>query len=80
MLPPAEEPELAEFLKTWKPRHPIDPRDGHGDHVMDIMAVTAQFVRPAVVELTHWVELGWVMPDTDETGWCSARSTWRVCG
>jgi DnaJ-class molecular chaperone len=26
VLPPAEEPELAEFLKTWKPRHPIDPR------------------------------------------------------
>ena len=28
VLPPAEEPELAEFLKTWKPRHPIDPRAG----------------------------------------------------
>jgi DnaJ-class molecular chaperone len=26
VLPPAEEPELAAFLKTWKPRHPIDPR------------------------------------------------------
>ena len=26
VLPPAEEPELAEFLKTWKPRHPTDPR------------------------------------------------------
>src|SRR5215471_8743212 len=26
VLPPAEEPELAEFLKNWKPRHPIDPR------------------------------------------------------
>jgi DnaJ-class molecular chaperone len=26
VLPPTEEPELAEFLKSWKPRHPIDPR------------------------------------------------------
>jgi DnaJ-class molecular chaperone len=26
VLPPAEEPELAEFLRNWKPRHPIDPR------------------------------------------------------
>jgi DnaJ-class molecular chaperone len=26
VLPPADEPELAEFLKTWKPRHPTDPR------------------------------------------------------
>jgi DnaJ-class molecular chaperone len=28
MLPPSEEPELAEFLKTWKPRHDFDPRAG----------------------------------------------------
>jgi DnaJ-class molecular chaperone len=28
VLPPNEEPELAAFLKTWKPRHPIDPRAG----------------------------------------------------
>ena len=28
VLPPADEPELAEFLKTWKPRHPTDPRAG----------------------------------------------------
>ncbi|MEJ0019778.1 MAG: J domain-containing protein [Acetobacteraceae bacterium] len=28
VLPPADEPELAEFLKTWKPRHPVDPRAG----------------------------------------------------
>jgi DnaJ-class molecular chaperone len=28
VLPPAEEPELAEFLKTWKPRHPVNPRAG----------------------------------------------------
>ena len=28
VLLPAEEPELAEFLKTWKPRHPVDPRAG----------------------------------------------------
>jgi DnaJ-class molecular chaperone len=26
VVPPADEPELAEFLRTWKPRHPIDPR------------------------------------------------------
>jgi DnaJ-class molecular chaperone len=28
VLPPAEEPELSEFLKTWRPRHPVDPRAG----------------------------------------------------
>src|SRR5579872_697652 len=28
VLSPADEPELAEFLKTWKPRHPVDPRAG----------------------------------------------------
>lgn len=26
--PPGEEPELAEFLKSWTPRHPFNPRDG----------------------------------------------------
>jgi DnaJ-class molecular chaperone len=31
VLPPAEEPELAAFLKTWKPAHPFDPRDGLED-------------------------------------------------
>jgi DnaJ-class molecular chaperone len=30
VLPPAEEPELAEFLRSWKPRHPINPRTGTG--------------------------------------------------
>ncbi len=28
VLPPEQEPELAEFLKTWSPRHPFNPRDG----------------------------------------------------
>jgi DnaJ-class molecular chaperone len=28
VLPPTEEPELTEFLKGWKPRHPINPRAG----------------------------------------------------
>ena len=28
VVPPVEEPELAEFLKTWKPRHPFNPRAG----------------------------------------------------
>jgi DnaJ-class molecular chaperone len=28
VLPPGEEPELAAFLKTWKPRTPFDPRSG----------------------------------------------------
>jgi len=28
VLPPAEEPALAEFLKTWTPLHPFNPRDG----------------------------------------------------
>jgi DnaJ-class molecular chaperone len=27
-LPASDEPELAEFLKTWKPRRPQDPRKG----------------------------------------------------
>jgi DnaJ-class molecular chaperone len=26
VLPPAEEPELAEFLRAWKPRHAFNPR------------------------------------------------------
>ena len=34
---------------------------------MDIVSVTAQFTDLTVVELTHWVELGWVMPDTEDT-------------
>ena len=34
---------------------------------MDIISVTAQFSDLTVVELTHWVELGWVMPDTEDT-------------
>jgi DnaJ-class molecular chaperone len=28
VLPPGEEPELAEFLKQWKPRRDVDPRSG----------------------------------------------------
>jgi DnaJ-class molecular chaperone len=28
VVPPQEEPELAEFLRTWKPQHPFNPRDG----------------------------------------------------
>ena len=28
VLPPGEEPELAEFLKSWKPRNLFDPRSG----------------------------------------------------
>jgi DnaJ-class molecular chaperone len=31
VLPPVEEPELAEFLKTWKPGHAVDPRAGMED-------------------------------------------------
>ncbi|MFI4988354.1 MAG: DnaJ C-terminal domain-containing protein [Alphaproteobacteria bacterium] len=27
-LPPGDEPELAEFLKSWQPRHGFDPRKG----------------------------------------------------
>ncbi|MGA9868459.1 MAG: J domain-containing protein [Acetobacteraceae bacterium] len=26
VLPPGEEPELAAFMKTWEPRHAVDPR------------------------------------------------------
>ena len=28
VLPPGDEPELAEFLRDWKPRHPFNPRAG----------------------------------------------------
>jgi DnaJ-class molecular chaperone len=28
VLPTADEPELAAFLRTWKPRHPSSPRTG----------------------------------------------------
>lgn len=28
VLPPAEEPEFSEFLKSWKPRHAFNPRAG----------------------------------------------------
>jgi len=31
VVPPAEEPELAEFLKTWEEKHPFDPRAGLED-------------------------------------------------
>ena len=31
VLPPTEEPELAEFMKTWEPRHPFNPRAGLED-------------------------------------------------
>jgi chaperone modulatory protein CbpM len=34
---------------------------------MDIITVTAQFSDLTVVELTHWVEQGWVVPDTEDT-------------
>ena len=34
---------------------------------MDITAVIAQCPGLTVVELTHWVELGWVLPDTNDT-------------
>jgi len=31
VLPPADEPELAEFLKSWQPRQPFNPRAGLED-------------------------------------------------
>jgi DnaJ-class molecular chaperone len=31
VLPPVEEPALAEFLKTWSPEHSFNPRDGLED-------------------------------------------------
>ena len=31
VLPPAEEPELTEFLKSWEPQHPFNPRAGLED-------------------------------------------------
>ena len=68
VLPPDEEPELAEFLKTWKPRHPIRSARWHGDRVMDVTAVAALFPDLTQVELITWVERGWVIPDTADAG------------
>ena len=68
VLPPADEPELAEFLKTWKPRHPIGSARRHGDRVMDITAVVALFSGLSEVELVTWVERGWVIPDDAGSG------------
>ena len=31
VVPPGDEPELAAFLKDWKPRNAFDPRSGMGD-------------------------------------------------
>ncbi len=31
VVPPGEEPELAEFLKDWTPRHPFNPAGGEPD-------------------------------------------------
>ena len=35
---------------------------------MDLAAVSALFSDLSTVELIEWVEQGWVMPDTEETG------------
>ena len=35
---------------------------------MDIISVTALFPGLSQVELIHWVERGWVIPDTAEAG------------
>jgi chaperone modulatory protein CbpM len=35
---------------------------------MDLTGVTALFADLSSVELTQWVEQGWVVPDTEETG------------
>ena len=82
VLPPAEEPELAEFLKTWKPRHPIDPRavDPMGDRVMDITAVTALFPGLTAGRADHLgrARLG-ASRTPPEPAWSSTRSTSRAC-
>jgi chaperone modulatory protein CbpM len=36
--------------------------------VMDIISVTALFPGLSQVELVNWVEQGWVMPETADTG------------
>ena len=36
--------------------------------MMDIISVTALFPDLSQVEVTNWVERGWVIPDTAETG------------
>jgi chaperone modulatory protein CbpM len=35
---------------------------------MDVIAVSALFPGLSQVELVHWVERGWVIPDTAESG------------
>jgi len=35
---------------------------------MDLVAVAALFTDLTTVELVHWVELGWVVPDTEVAG------------
>jgi len=36
---------------------------------MQITAVAALFANLPVIELTGWVERGWVLPETAESGW-----------
>ena len=37
--------------------------------MMQITAVAALFADLPVIELTGWVERGWVLPETAESGW-----------
>src|SRR5882724_4195452 len=37
--------------------------------MMDLVAVTALFVDLETVELTTWVERGWVLPESTGAGW-----------
>lgn len=37
--------------------------------MMQITAVAALFSDLPVIELTEWVERGWVLPDSAESGW-----------
>jgi hypothetical protein len=48
--------------------------------MMDLIAITALFPDLTQVEVTAWVERGWVLPDTGEGGLVSATSTSRACG
>ena len=70
VLPPEDEPGLAEFLKTWQPRAPIQSPGGPGGRMtMLFTAVTALFVDLPAQELTGWIERGWVRPEPAESDW-----------
>ena len=82
VLPPDEEPELAEFLRDLEAAAAVQSaRRPGGRCMMQITAVVALFADLPEVELTGWIERGWVLPDSAEIpAGCSTRSTSPACG